>query len=147
MSELDKPPDVFERTNIPEQFTDLQDWKKFVPRVLKLTAQAYRLMCQRSISRWREDTFRINLVDSIKYVIYKQRIYDMKVENPKKLYTVEMMLGKELPKKAIEDLDVYQSKHQRDFNGRGIQLYHLFLVFDFDVQATEFGADNYIFST
>lgn len=280
MSELDKPPDVFERTNIPEQFTDLQDWKKFVPRVLKVTSQAYRLMCQRPISRWSEDTFRINLVDSIKYVIFQHQIYDMKVENPKKLYTEEMMLGKDPPKKAveldiciglsdwlryqddfyftweckliaditgiddkalkdehkhlisdyvtegmvrfldehwkysgevddagmlgfvlygkidkivdainlailsppppprsstsdqrrlwallraqmlsaadhlkacnpspIEDLIVYQSKHHRDFNGRGIRLYHLFLVFDFDTQATKSGADNYIFST
>ncbi len=102
MSELDKPPDAFERIDISDPFTDLQDWKKFVPRVLKVTVEAYRLLFQQPISRWNEDTFRINLVKRIKYVIYKHRISDMKIESPKPIYTKKMIQGMESPKKAVE---------------------------------------------
>lgn len=103
MSELDKSPDVFVRTDVSEQFTDLQDWKKFVQRILKLTAEAYRLLEQQSVSRyWSEDTFRIKLVERIKYLIHEHRIMDMKVESPKPLYTEKMLKGLETPKKAVE---------------------------------------------
>ncbi len=96
-------------SGVSGDFVDPDFWDGFVQDVLELTVESYRILYKKIRPRlgWKEDTFTINLVDSVRYVIHQQS-YPFSVEGQRYIYTPEMKSGEESPDKAVKiDIAMY----------------------------------------
>lgn len=91
-------------------------WNAFVTEVIRLTIQAYRELRQNGEARqdWEEDTFTINLEDSLRPILFSHPL-NLQIKTRVPVYTPRMKGGKSSPKEAkIIDIQCWGQWDQYD---------------------------------
>ena len=92
--------------DMPDIFVSFEAWAGFLQDVLETTVAAYLLLKQENIVRstWEEDTFTIRMKTWMNQFSRRYKS-PLRAQTQPPIYTPEMMVGKESPKKAVK-LDI-----------------------------------------